>query len=376
MATVKKDRVKAGKRPVDITFLVLVLILLAFGLLMLFSASYGYAQYYQGDSFHYIKKQVLVAVIGVACMLIVSKIDYTIYKKYTYWIYGGAIFLLVLVLLVNIKNSIKRWIYVPGVGQFQPSEVAKFALIVLFAYLIAKHGEKMNTFQYGVFPFVLFLGITAGLIIIEPHLSGTILIMGIGLIMMFVGGTRYRWFILLLVAAAVGVVLVLTFGREYMAERLQGWFDPFSDPQDSTYQTMESLLTIGSGGLLGVGLGNSRQKYLFLPEPQNDFIFAIICEELGFIGAMVVILLFVLFVYRGFAIAAKAPDKFSMMLAVGITTQIGLQAMLNIAVVTNTIPNTGISLPFFSYGGTALFLQLLEMGVILNVSRHASLEKE
>ncbi len=376
MATVKKDRVKAGKRPVDITFLVLVLILLAFGLLMLFSASYAYAQYYQGDSFHYIKKQALVAVIGVACMLIVSKIDYTIYKKYTYWIYGGAIFLLVLVLLVNIKNSIKRWIYVPGVGQFQPSEVAKFALIVLFAYLIAKHGEKMNTFQYGVFPFVLFLGITAGLIIIEPHLSGTILIMGIGLIMMFVGGTRYRWFILLLVAAAVGVVLVLTFGREYMAERLQGWFDPFSDPQDSTYQTMESLLTIGSGGLLGVGLGNSRQKYLFLPEPQNDFIFAIICEELGFIGAMVVILLFVLFVYRGFAIAAKAPDKFSMMLAVGITTQIGLQAMLNIAVVTNTIPNTGISLPFFSYGGTALFLQLLEMGVILNVSRHASLEKE
>ncbi|HIZ56716.1 MAG TPA: putative lipid II flippase FtsW [Firmicutes bacterium] len=358
------------------TFLVLVLILLAFGLLMLFSASYAYAQYYQGDSFHYIKKQALVAVIGVACMLIVSKIDYTIYKKYTYWIYGGAIFLLVLVLLVNIKNSIKRWIYVPGVGQFQPSEVAKFALIVLFAYLIAKHGEKMNTFQYGVFPFVLFLGITAGLIIIEPHLSGTILIMGIGLIMMFVGGTRYRWFILLLVAAAVGVVLVLTFGREYMAERLQGWFDPFSDPQDSTYQTMESLLTIGSGGLLGVGLGNSRQKYLFLPEPQNDFIFAIICEELGFIGAMVVILLFVLFVYRGFAIAAKAPDKFSMMLAVGITTQIGLQAMLNIAVVTNTIPNTGISLPFFSYGGTALFLQLLEMGVILNVSRHASLEKE
>ena len=210
----------------------------------------------------------------------------------------------------------------------------------------------------------------------QPHLSGTILMARIGLVMMFVGGTKYRYFLVALLLVGVGIVAIVSL-RELStwASGLQGWIDPFSDKQDSTFQTVQSLIAVGSGGVMGLGLGNSRQKYLYLPEPQNDFIFSIVCEELGFIGAVIVILLFVLFVLRGFVIATEGRDQFGMMLAMGLTAQVGLQAMLNIAVVTNTIPNTGISLPFFSYGGTSLFLLLCQMGVILNVSRQCSLEK-
>ena len=369
-----KDRVKKVGS-MDITFFVLVMVLLTFGLIMLFSASYAYAFYrYKGDSFHFIKRQALFAVVGVVGMLVISKIDYHLLRKFVFWVFGIAYALLIVVLFMPPINNAHRWISLKVVT-FQPSEIMKFAIILLFAHLISVNYKRMGTFAYGVLPFLFFLGIVAVVMLLEPHLSGTVLIMAIGLIMMFVGGTKYRYFALALAMVVLGVIaIVMIKGIDYVQVRLAGWLDPFHDTQDDTYQTVQSLLAIGSGGLWGLGLGQSRQKFLYLPEPANDFIFSVVCEELGFIGATIIILLFVMFVYRGFVIASKAPDKFGTMLVVGLTVQIGIQAMLNIAVVSNTIPNTGISLPFFSYGGTALLFQLFQMGIILNVSRQCAME--
>lgn len=369
-----KDKVKKVGN-MDVTFFILIMILLTFGLIMLFSASYAYAYYrYKGNSFHFIERQALFAVVGVIGMLIISKIDYHILKKFVFWIFGFSYLLLIIVLFMPALNNAHRWINL-GFTTFQPSELMKFAIILLFAHLISVNYKRMGTFTYGVLPFLFFLGIVAVVMLLEPHLSGTILIFAIGLTMMFVGGTKYRYFGLAIGIAIIGIIAIVAIkGIDYVSVRLNGWLDPFSDQQDDTYQTVQSLLAIGSGGLWGLGLGQSRQKYLYLPEPANDFIFSIVCEELGFIGAAIVILLFVLFIYRGFVIASKAPDKFGAMLVVGLVVQIGIQAMLNIAVVSNTIPNTGISLPFFSYGGTALLLQLFQMGIVLNVSRQCTME--
>lgn len=373
-----RKKKKIRKREVarfDSTFLIIVLALLAFGLVMLFSASYANAYYYQGNSFEYIGKQAVIGAGGIVAMLIISRYDYHKLKKWAI-----PFFLLCLALLVAVlftsgdENGIKRWI---GVGsfQFQPSELMKFGLILLFSALMAANHKKMKTFLHGVVPYVLLLGIVVVLLGMEPHLSCIVLMCGIAGILMFVGGTKTRYFVALAILAVGGLLYILLNKDNYQADRFYYWLHPFSDPLDQTLQTDQSLLAIGSGGIMGLGLGNSKQKYMYLPEPQNDFIFAIICEELGVIGAIIVILLFVLFIYKGFTIASKAPDRFGMLLCVGITAQIGIQALLNIAVVTNTIPNTGISLPFFSYGGTALAMQLAEMGVILNISRHALMEK-
>lgn len=236
----------------------------------------------------------------------------------------------------------------------------------------------MKTFRYGILPFLIVLGVISGLMVLEPHLSGTILILTIGIVMMFVGGVDLKWFALGVGLLAAGIVVVVMIPGiiEYAQSRLEYWLDPFADPQGKGFQTIQSLLAIGSGGVMGLGLGNSRQKYLYIPEPQNDFVFSIVCEELGLVGASIIVILFALLVWRGYVIAIRAQDKFGTMLSVGLTTQVGLQALLNIAVVTNTIPNTGISLPFFSYGGTALMMLLAQMGVILSVSRRAALEKQ
>lgn len=376
----KKQAIKKNSvGGMDTSFLLLVLILLAFGLIMVFSASYANALYYRGDSFAYISKQALFAVLGVAAMLVISKIDYRVYQKYAVPILVlGFVFLIIVILPLPISeplNNAKRWINL-GFTNFQPSEYMKFAVVISFAALICKNYSKMSTFRFGVLPFAILLGAIATLMMMQPHLSGTILIAGIGLTMMFVGGTKLRYFLIIIACGGAGVVgIVALKGVDYIMHRIDGWIHPFADIQDNTWQTVQSLIAIGSGGVMGLGLGNSRQKYLYLPEPQNDFIFAIVCEELGFIGAVLVIILFILLVYRGFAIANKAPDKFSAMVVIGITVQIGLQALLNIGVVTNSIPNTGISLPFFSYGGTALMMQLAEVGIILNISRHANIEK-
>ena len=262
--------------------------------------------------------------------------------------------------------------------EFQPTEVAKFAVVVVFAHMISQRVEQMKSFRSGFVPFMAVLGLLAVLIMPEPHVSATIIVCMIGVILMFVGGSSPKWFFIFGGIAVVGVAAVVMFSGkfDYAMDRIYGWLDPFNPPGDvDTWQTKQSLYAIGSGGLLGVGLGQSRQKYLYLPEPQNDFIFAIVCEELGLVGALIIIILFSLLIWRGVYVSIHAKDKFGMMLGLGITFQVGIQAVLNICVVTNTIPNTGISLPFFSYGGTALVMLLAEMGVLLNVSRSSNVEK-
>lgn len=375
-----RKQIRTKKRVIgemDTAFLLIVMILLVFGLIMVFSASFANALYYEHDSLKYIKKQGLFAVVGVVGMLVISRIDYRLYKKFVIPIFVLGVSLLGIVLLFE-QNGARRWLPLGPLGTFQPSEFMKLAVILVFAVFISSNYEKMGTFRYGVVPFAIVLAIVIGLMMLEPHLSGSLIIGGIGAVMMFVGGTKMRYFCALIPVAVLGIVAIIMLKDvSYMTSRIHNWLDPFSNENihGEVWQTCQSLIAIGSGGVMGLGLGGSRQKYLYLPEPQNDFIFAIVCEELGLIGAVLVITLFVLLVYRGFSIANKAPDKFGAMVAIGITVQIGLQALLNIGVVTNAIPNTGISLPFFSYGGTALVMQLAEMGILLNISRHASLEK-
>lgn len=369
----------------DMPLLIFILVLLAIGLVMLFSASYANSYYLQGNSYYYISRQAVFAVFGVAAMLLISTFDYHSFHKLAIVIFGVSVFLLVFLLIcryahiesiANWEGDATRWLNF-GFVSFQPSEIAKFALIVLFAHMISRNLDRMDTFRYGVVPYVAIMGLVAALIFLESHLSATLIILALGAIMMFVGGTKPRWFLIggVLVAAVLLFVVVTKGG--YQMDRIRIWLDPFSSDldRDLTHQTRQSLYAIGSGGLLGVGLGQSRQKYLYLPAPQNDFIFAIVCEELGFVGALVIIVLFALLIWRGVYVSIHARDKFGMLLGLGITFQVGLQAVLNICVVTNTIPNTGISLPFFSYGGTALLMLLGQMGILLNISRSANVEK-
>ena len=368
---------RAGRGSMDLTFLIFVLLLLSIGLIMLFSASYASAYYETGNSFYYIERQLVFALIGVTGMLIIANIDYHILHRFAFLIYAGSVFLLIFVLFFHTRSDAKRWIDL-GFTTFQPSELAKFAIILVFSHLISINYEKMKNPRYGVWPFLSLMGVVVILMLLEPHLSGTILIVAIGIVMMFIGGTDLKWFMLGggLVVGLVVVAVLIPDVVPYAMSRLQYWIDPWSDAQGKGFQTIQSLYAIGSGGLMGVGIGNSRQKHLYLPEPQNDFIFSIVCEELGFVGATLIILIFVLLVWRGYVIAMRCKDRFGSMLAVGLTTQVGVQTILNIAVVSNTIPNTGISLPFFSSGGTSLVMLLAQMGVILSVSRQSSLEKE
>ncbi|MBR2044321.1 MAG: putative lipid II flippase FtsW [Clostridia bacterium] len=358
-------------------FLSLVLILLSVGLVMLFSASYAYCHARFNDSYHFILRQAIFAVIGVVLMMAISRIDCRIYRKASGLIYIVSVLLLIVVLALPPMVSgmdYKRWIVV-GPISFQPSEIAKFAIILLFSHLIAKYNKLMVKFKFVVILLSL-LALVCGLVVVETHLSATVLILFIGVVLMIVGGLAVKYILMGLGVAASAVILFIVTGLvDYASSRITYWLDPWADASGKGYQTIQSLLAIGSGELLGRGIGQSRQKYSWLPEPHNDFIFAIVCEELGLIGAMVIIILFCLLVWRGFTIAMHSPDKFSALMSVGLTFQVALQAALNIMVVTNTIPNTGISLPFFSYGGTALIILLCEMGIVLSISRSSNIEK-
>ena len=356
----------------DLPFLCILLLLLSLGLLMLFSAGYAVALYRRGDAYTYIRPQLLFAALGLAAMYAASLVDYHIWHKLAWPIMGLSLLLLVIVLFMPEYNGCKRWIVLPGLGTLQPSEIAKFAVVLVFSHIISLNHDRMQGFAAGVLPFGILLGLVAVLMLLEPHLSGTLLILSIGAVLMFVGGTGLRWFALaggLGVGAVFAAVLALPQLVPYAADRLSSWRDPFADPLGEGHQTIQSLYAIASGGVAGLGLGNSRQKYLYVPEPQNDFIFSILCEELGFVGAALVIFLFLLLLLRGITLAVRARDKFGALLVVGFVVQVVLQAILNIAVVTNTIPNTGISLPFFSSGGTSLLMLLGEMGIVLSVSR-------
>ena len=367
-------RALAGR--MDLPFLLLTILLTVLGLVMLFSASFPSASYKQGDPAYFLKRQAIFALLGMAAMVVMSRMDYHRLRGMAKILMYVSIFLLVLVLVpgVGIKeNGATRWLGKVGVLTFQPSEIAKLAIIVYFADSISKKKNLMESFKYGVRPYLLTLAFFSGLMLLEPHLSGTILIVGTGVVLMIVGGIDKRWAI-----GGIGSVAALGFAYvklveagviSYGADRIRMWEDPWIDALDEGYQMCQSLIAIGSGGLTGVGLGKGRQKFLYLPEEHNDFIFAVVCEELGFVGAIGILILFALLIIRGYWIAMHARDRFSMLLAAGLTTLLALQVFLNVAVVTNLLPSTGISLPFFSYGGTALIMQLAENGIVLNVSR-------
>ena len=376
----KKFRLFSVRSGMDLPFLFLVLILLVVGLSMLCSASFANGLYNYGSSYYFIARQALFAVVGVIVMIAVSYFDYHHLHKLAIPILMVSYMLLIIVRLLPAVKNVHRWIYI-GPINFQPSEIAKFAIILVFAHLISLNFNRMDTFRYGVLPYLIILGSTAVLLLIEPHVSATVIVVMLGGVMLFIGGVKLRWFGMAFSAAGAVVAYLVIFTQKfsYANDRIVAWLDPFSTASKEimadTWQTRQSLYSIGSGGLLGLGLGQSRQKYLYLPEPQNDFIFAIVCEELGFIGALLIIILFAMLVWRGVTISLKAKDKFGMLLGIGLVIQIGLQVVLNIAVVTNTIPNTGISLPFFSYGGTSLLILLAEMGIVLSISRTSNIEK-
>lgn len=364
---------EAGRGPLDLPYLLLVLMLVGVGLIMLFSASFPSAYYEKGNPAYYLIRQGAFALFGIFWMFVIGKMNYERYRAVARIALIGSIILLVLVLIVGtgqLTHGAQRWIRM-GPLQFQPSELAKVGVILYFADSISKKRDRMATFREGILPYAGILATIAILMGLEPHLSGMVLLLGIGAVMMYVGGIRNYWVFAGFVVVAFVAYAFATGLITYNSSRIDIWLDPFNEEwmRDKGYQIRQSLLSIGSGGLFGVGLGKSRQKFLFLPEEHNDFIFAIICEELGLVGATIIMVMFALLIIRGYWIALHARDRFGSLLAVGVTTQIALQVFLNIAVVSNLIPNTGISLPFFSYGGTALAVQLAEVGIVLSVSR-------
>ncbi|MBP7268262.1 MAG: FtsW/RodA/SpoVE family cell cycle protein [Eubacterium sp.] len=359
-------------------FLGLTIALLTIGLIMLFSASYPYAYYYKDSSYYYFIRQILFAVAGLVAMLLMSKINYKILKAIYKPVFVVTIALLVIVLFhhTNVQNF-KRWIPL-GPVTIQPSDLAKFTIILTLAVYISKYYKKMKTMKYGILIPIGIIAIFCGLIYLEHHLSCTILMFFIGACLMFAGGSDWKLFAFGLAVIVLLGFLVVSFPtliENYAGKRIVAWLDKDYDPLNGRWQTNNSLYAIGSGGFFGVGLGNSKQKYLYVSEPQNDFIFSIVCEELGFLGAAIIIALFAALVIRGLIIASRCKDKFGSLLIIGIVAQIGLQVVLNILVVTDTLPNTGFAFPFFSYGGTAIFMLLFEIGVVLSISRKTNQQK-
>lgn len=391
-----------ARGPVDLPFLMLTMLLLCFGLIMVFSASFATAYYdssltVQNNPLFYIKRQAIFAFGGVVCMYIVSKINYQTLRALSIPMLMVTYILLILVLTpigVNL-NGAQRWLHLFLVAgpTFQPSEIAKVTLIIFFAARLSKREtQKKKKFTKRTFtgrllnflegigfleliPYGLVLLSVLILVVLEPHMSGTILIMVGGAAVLFAAGIRLGWFVGL-GSAAVGALALIILTTDYMTARVQIWLDPWVDPRGDGFQNIQALLAMGSGGLTGLGLGNSRQKFMYLPETENDFIFPVVVEELGFLGGALVLILFALLILRGYWLALHARDKFGTLTIVGIITLLAVQVFLNIGVVTGLIPNTGISLPFFSYGGTALMIQLAEMGVVLSISRQIPAPKK
>ena len=379
----KKQETVLARGGIDTWFLVIVLLLLAFGAIMSFSASSVYAENRHGDSAYYLKRYIIFTV-----MTVIGSIPFVMFMTPQRWkgagliIYAAAIILLLLVLVIGAAgNGAQRWISI-GPITFQPSEMAKLALVMVLALYMSKHEKEVTSvhqfggsFKHGVLIPGAIIGVIIVLVALERHISGIIIIGMIGISVMFMGGTRWKWIALIvgaIILAACGLVLV----SDYAQVRVNTWLNiDAADPRGPAWQTLQGLYAIGSGGLFGKGLGNSLQKYGYVSEPQNDFIFTIICEELGFVGALLVVGLFGALIWRGFKIASHAPNKFCALVVYGLIFKVAIQAALNIAVVTNSAPNTGVALPFFSAGGTALMIQIFEMAIILSISRYSTLKK-
>ena len=361
------------ENPIDYTLLITVLLLLTIGLIMVLSASSPTSLSESGNSYKYFIKQGIFAIVGLIAMTFISNIDYRFYKKFYKIAYIIAIILLVAVLAFGkTLNNAKRWIYITESLSFQPSELVKFCMIIFYAGILTKNREELKYLIKGWGKHLIMLAPIIGLLIIEPHISASVVIIGIVGIMMVIAGCKLWQIVVPGIGIGVplaGILLLKVKKFAHAIERITTFIDPWQDKLGKGYQVIQSLYAIGSGGLFGAGLGQSKQKYLYLPEPQNDFIFSVLAEELGFIGCTFVIILFAIFIWRGILIAMKAPDMFGSLVAVGITAMIGIQVIVNIAVVTSSMPATGMPLPFFSYGGTALVILLCQIGVLLNISR-------
>ncbi len=369
MARATKKKLINKEKPFDTFFFAVMMILLAFGMVMLFSASAPTAtQEPFNNPFYFVFRQSIWAVIGLAGMWVISRIDYRWWRKFSRIALIITIGLLILVKLVGQEiNGAQRWL---GFGSFsfQPSEFAKIAVILFFADTLDRGGDKIKKFWRGLVPYLGLLVVIAVLLLLEPHLSGTVVIVGTACVMLLLAGARFLHFgALAAIVAPIGVWLITS--SEYRLARVISFVDPWKYKLEGGWQVIQSLYAIGSGGLFGLGLTQSRQKFLYIPEPYNDFIFAIVCEELGFIGAILVVVLFATLIIRGIKIACNAPDTYGTLLVGGIMTLIAIQVFFNIAVVTSSVPVTGMPLPFFSYGGSSLSFMLCAMGLVLNVSR-------
>ena len=364
----------------DFVLFITVLVMLGAGLIMVFSASSPSALSKTGKSYVYVRTQAIAAVGGILAMLAISKIPYKTWKNFSgLFIYIASIAILLAVKIPGLgynAGGAYRWIDL-GFTTLQPSELVKIAMILFFAKYLTDNKKKIHKFKEGfIFPLMWLVPIVLILVFVQSHLSATLVIIMVVSILMLMAGTKMRYFVsigsVLIIGGCIALYILATvYGiGGYRIERITAFLDPWSDPTDTGFQVIQSLYAIGSGGLFGVGLGNSTQKYLYLPEPQNDFIFAVIAEELGFMGCVAIIALFGIFIWRGALIAMKAPDSYSSLLAIGITSLVGLQAIINISVVTSSVPNTGMPLPFFSYGGTALLILLCSVGILLNISRY------
>lgn len=378
---IEERNIVREKGSIDYVFLIVVLVLISFGTVMVYSASYAYSMNTYGDSYYIIFRQIMFALAGFIGMSAATWFRPEWYRKLAVWIYLFCFVLLCIVPIIGVEhNGAKRWISL-GFTEIQPSEFMKLGLVILLSWYFDRYYERITDTRmiirssfFGVFVPLVATGITCVMVLIEKHLSGTIIMFMIGVVIIFSSGTAIR-LLVALGGLGVGGLAISALFTDYTKRRIDIWRHPELDPQGGGYQTLQGLYAIGSGGLFGKGLGNSYQKHLFVSQPQNDFIFTIVCEELGFIGAAAVILLFILLAWRGFIIAMKAPDTFSSLVVIGIVGKVVLQAMLNIAVVTNSIPNTGISLPFFSYGGSSLVVLMIEMGIVLSISRYSKQKK-
>ena len=373
---------KFANNQFDFILCITVLLLLALGIIMVLSASAPSALSTTGNSYTYVKKQLMFAGIGLVLMFFLSKVDYRFYKKYYWYIYFASWLVLLLVVVPGLGYSVKgatRWIKIGG-SQFQPSELTKIGMIIFYGGYLSDHKNDIQLLSKGfVIPLLFLVPPVLVLYVVQNHFSVSLVIGVVVLVMMFMAGSRLRYFLIVATAGVVCITSVIGFvgikqktdgeSDSFRLDRIATYFDPWADAQGTGYQTVQSLYAIGSGGMFGLGLGNSKQKYLYIPEPHNDFIFSILAEELGFFGCILVIALFAIFIWRGILISMKATDVFGSVIAIGITTLIAIQAIINIAVVTGTVPTTGMSLPFFSYGGTALLLLLANVGILLNISR-------
>jgi cell division protein FtsW len=374
----RKSMKNKNKKPFDFWIFAAVILLLSIGTIMVFSSSYYFSVKTVGNSFHLLIPQLEYMVLSIIVLIVTMNFDYRKWGKMSPLILMVSIGLLILVLIPGVghsENGAQRWLGV-GTRTIQPSEVAKLALIMFLSFSLSKRKDVLQSFKKGLFPYLMLIGLIAGLVVIEPHLSGTLIIVITAFIILFCAGAKISHFVVMavpVILAAVGAILV----APYRFDRVKAWLDPFN-PQyirDESWQVVQSLLAIGSGGLFGRGLGQSMQKYLYIPEPYNDYIFAVLAEELGYAGTLFVMLLFLVFIWRGIKVAMNAPDIFGSLMATGITSLIGIQFLFNVAVVTNSIPSTGISLPFFSYGGSALIFLMFGVGILLNISRFSNYER-